>query len=240
MQMEILCPSCGQKVGFGIGNLFQRQFQCTSCGYAAPVQEFMKSSAEKYPEQAPLPGLVPAPTTNWNDAVAKPVSTQVQIENMPGYRFYARVPAGSKRYRIFGLALFTVIWCGFMVMWNAIAITQREWGMLAFGVIHDAVGLALLSFVLWRIFGSEEMTIESGMVRVTRRFLGIPFLSSWPVTDVEGVRIEAVRQKNGPPTPALKIVVAGKAKGFAGGANLEDLSWLRTEMESFLSGQWRG
>jgi len=43
----------------------------------------------------------------------------------------------------FVLLFFTLFWNGFMVVWHGIAISEGQWIMSAFGLIHTAIGVGL-------------------------------------------------------------------------------------------------
>ncbi|MCL4234449.1 MAG: hypothetical protein KJ042_08015 [Deltaproteobacteria bacterium] len=232
MKFDVKCPSCGTANSLGVFDLVG-QVTCPSCGFAAAAREFLEQSAEKYPDQAPV-GTRPVTDGAINVAGAtRPAETGVRIENMPGYRFFAHIPPAGFSASAIGLILFTVIWCGFMVMWNAMAIRERRWDMLGFGVIHDVIGIGLLLALVWRFVGITEISAEYGRLTRTRRLLGVPLRKVVDTSEVTDVELRMVRRSKGGSYPALYLVKGKREIRLIADRDLEDLRWLAAELRSW-------
>lgn len=66
----------------------------------------------------------------------------------------------------FLLLFFAIIWNGFMVVWHTISLTQGLWFMSAFGLIHTAVGIFLIYYVL-------ALFLNSTVVRASNQTLEV-------------------------------------------------------------------
>lgn len=233
MKFDVKCPSCGSPTSLGVFDLVGT-VACNTCGFAAGAREFLEKSAEKYPEQAPA-GLRPA-----SDGVidvtgaARPAQTGMRIENMPGYRFFAHIPPAGFSASAIGLILFTLIWCGFMVMWNAMAIRERRWDMLGFGVIHDVIGIGLLLALVWRFAGVTEITAEYGRLTRTRRLLGVPLRKVIDTSEVTRIELKMVRRSKGGSYPALAIVTPKREVTLLQNRDLGEMRWLTSELGAWL------
>ncbi|MCC6156749.1 MAG: hypothetical protein IT350_01765 [Deltaproteobacteria bacterium] len=232
MKFEVKCPSCGTPTSLGVFDLVGN-VSCNTCGFAANAREFLEKSAAKFPDQAPA-GLRPA-----SDGVIdvtgamRPMETGVRIENMPGYRFFAHIPPAGFSASAIGLILFTVIWCGFMVMWNAMAIRERRWDMLGFGVIHDVIGIGLLLALVWRFVGITEISAEYGRLTRTRKLLGVPLRKVIDASDVSRVELKMVRRSKGGSYPALILVSSKREIGLIANRDPDDMRWLASELRNW-------
>jgi hypothetical protein len=67
----------------------------------------------------------------------------------------------------FVLLFFAIFWNGFMVVWHGIALGSGMWIMSAFGLIHTAVGLGLIYFVLAIFLNSTVITANKFQLSVS-------------------------------------------------------------------------
>jgi len=72
------------------------------------------------------------------------------------------------------LLFFAIIWNGFMVGWNGIAISKGVWIMAAFGTLHTGIGLVLIYTVIAMFLNST--TVKAGQGRIQTRNGPLP----WP------------------------------------------------------------
>ncbi|MDQ8193259.1 hypothetical protein QEH59_02405 [Coraliomargarita sp. SDUM461004] len=66
----------------------------------------------------------------------------------------------------FFLALFTLIWNGFMVVWMTIALKNGAWPMAAFGSIHAMVGIFLAYFCVASFVNKTDISIDPNYLKV--------------------------------------------------------------------------
>ena len=64
---------------------------------------------------------------------------------------------------------FCVFWNGFLIVWHTIALSTGAWFMSAFGLIHTAVGIGLLYFVIATFCNTTEIRAGSGRLSIRHR-----------------------------------------------------------------------
>lgn len=69
------------------------------------------------------------------------------------------------------LLFFAVFWNGFLIVWHTIALTQGQWFMSAFALLHTAIGIGILYFLAATFFntttiraGRDELEIHHGPI----------------------------------------------------------------------------
>jgi len=75
----------------------------------------------------------------------------------------------TRRWRsptVYFLLFFAILWNGFMVVWNWIALSQGMWPMAAFGVLHTGVGLFLIYTVVAMFINSTVVRSAPGLLAV--------------------------------------------------------------------------
>jgi hypothetical protein len=178
----------------------------------------------------------------WDDLdrpVERPNDTKIELSSDPGQFFDAKIPPGGWAGGGAFMVVFTVFWCGFMVMWNAIGIVQRQWLMVGFGALHDAVGLLLIGLCLWRLFGRETIRAEYGRFTRTVELLGFTRERKVEWQAVERFYFGAAAKRNSRPSPGLYAAVGGRPIRLASNASTLELRWLRTELDRFFAPIWR-
>lgn len=70
-------------------------------------------------------------------------------------------------HTVWFLVFFCVFWNGFLVVWHTIALTQGQWFMSAFALLHTAVGIGLLYFVLATFLNRTVIRAGHGALEVT-------------------------------------------------------------------------
>ncbi|MDP0501686.1 MAG: hypothetical protein Q7P63_16455 [Verrucomicrobiota bacterium JB022] len=130
----------------------------------------------------------------------KPVEMPKQFSWQEGFDGLSLVYAWKGASAWF-LLMFTLFWDGFMAVWYGIAITQGQWTMAAFGVIHLAVGVFLTYFTLCKFVNRTVITFQPS--RVTIRTAPLKFMmgrdQEYEPRDIEQVYCEEKirRTKNG-------------------------------------------
>jgi hypothetical protein len=83
------------------------------------------------------------------------------------------------------LVFFCLFWNGFMIVWHGIALSQGLWPMSCFGLLHTAVGIALLYFTVAGFVNTTVVRVERGMIEVRHGPLPWPGNKSLEAHDVE-------------------------------------------------------
>ncbi len=232
MKFDVKCPGCGTPTSVGVFD-FVGNVSCNACGFAASGREFLEKSVAKYPDQAPM-GLRP-PSVGAVDVTgaARPLETGMRIENMPGYRFFAHIPPAGFSVTAIGHIVFTVIWCGFIVMWNLTAVREQRWDMVGMGVVHDLIGLGLIVSLLWRFAGITEFVAEYGRLTRTRRLFGVSLRKVVDTADVTDVELRMAPRSKGGPIPVMSVVTAKRKTDLLKGRDLAEMRWLTAELRGW-------
>jgi len=171
-----------------------------------------------------------------NEPAEQPADTKIELRNIPGYSFHTSIPRRGLSLPLAGLGLFTVFWCGFMIVWNTIAITQGEWLMLLFGILHDAVGIGLLLLVSWKVFGQEELIADHFELTRIKRLFGISREKVIPLESIQDVvfKVTSRDSNSGRVKRGLFLSLGGKRQRIASNTNRAEQRWIRTELLKFL------
>ncbi len=83
------------------------------------------------------------------------------------------------------MALFTLFWDGFMVMWYGIALTQGIWIMAVFGLLHAAVGVGLTYYVLTGFLNHSELRVTPMQLEFRHYPIPYPGAITLPAAQVQ-------------------------------------------------------
>ncbi len=136
------------------------------------------------------------------------------------------------------MGLFTAFWCTFMVVWNVIGIATGAFAMVAFGLLHDAVGLFLFVTTMWNIFGREELFAEGETFTRTRILFGKRFARTYQQANIDDVVFKIASRQNNRIKRGLYLMVGTKKARIAANASLPELKWLRKELLEFFKPRW--
>lgn len=70
---------------------------------------------------------------------------------------------------IYFVSLFAILWNGFMIVWNFIAISEGIIEMALFAILHDCAGLFLIYIVVVTLLNSTFITVRNGTLLVENR-----------------------------------------------------------------------
>ena len=217
----VTCEFCGNTYDLG--------------GAAAPMNEDVKQGLKMLTRMEQLLNLQP---DDLDTPAEKPFNTKVALENHPGHSFRAAIPAAGFSLRTGFLAMFTTVWCSFMLVWNGIAIAQGIWIMLLFGLLHDAVGVFLLLKVLWALGGKEELVAQGETFKQIKKFLFWRSEKSYPLTGIDDVIIRQASRENNTVHRGLYLLVGAKKQRIASNAVGAELRWIRKELLDFFKPRW--
>jgi len=127
--MQLNCKQCGGEILAEQVNLDRLIAKCTVCNAVF-------SFADQFPDADPY---------RTAKSVDVPLPKGIQVTNLGGELQISRLWYSPKY--IF-LAIFALIWNGFMIFWFGIAITNRLWPMALFGSLHGLIGLGLIYIVI--------------------------------------------------------------------------------------------
>ncbi|MEM1084840.1 MAG: hypothetical protein AAGI48_12080 [Verrucomicrobiota bacterium] len=141
--IELKCRNCGSQLSPENISAELSAARCTHCNalFALPASVVSKPIARP---QAPLPSGFEIHTAG----------NGVQITRR------------WRSARVWFLLFFAIFWNGFLVVWHGIAISQGQWLMSAFGLIHTAVGVGLIYTVAAMFLNSTVIRCENNRILV--------------------------------------------------------------------------
>jgi hypothetical protein len=124
-----------------------------------------------------------------------PIPEHITMEQKPegfalSYRWFSF-------YYVF-LAVFCLIWDGFLVFWYSLAFTQNApWIMFAFPVLHIATGIGVTYYTLAGFYNRTVITV--GMGKITIQHTPLPWPGNRTITAADLIQLyseERIVQSN--------------------------------------------
>ncbi len=175
------------------------EMKCKNCGSALSPEDIS-------------PQLAAARCQHCNALFALPSAARPEIGRpavaMPkSFRFERSGDAIRLTRRWFGpmafvMLFFAILWNGFLLVWHGIALSQGLWFMSAFGLIHTAVGLFLIYYVLALFLNSTALHLSPEILKIETGPLPWKGNKSLPAAEVEQIycREKISRNRNGSST----------------------------------------
>ena len=137
------------------------------------------------------------------------------------------------------LAIFSLFWNGFMIVWMSIALASGEWTMAAFGTLHAAVGLGLLYFTLALFRNQTDIRVNALNLSVKHHPMPWPGNVTLDVTTVAQLYCKKVvhRGKNGVTTTYELHAIDRQnrqTKLLSGLPEYEQAHYIETEIEKII------
>ncbi|HPM77325.1 MAG TPA: hypothetical protein PK961_09550 [bacterium] len=241
MPKEIYCRNCGEPLKIRPDDIVNDKATCGNCGeelifseneelLGVPYQMVKTISKHFYKKDE-------EEEVDENAEPVRPSFSRIELEDRPGTLILRLPPRGFKPGDIF-LSFFVVVWCSFMIMWNVIGLVMGEWMMLVFGLFHDAIGLGLLTLLLWSWYGREEIAILGDTLTQKLTVFGIGRKKTFPLSQVDDVEIASVGRVNNLPVKGLFLMLGSKKKRIARNAAYAEIRWLRAELLKFFQPLW--
>lgn len=192
MLTELKCRNCGSPLKTEDISPQISAARCSHCGsiFALPVAGGEKKYAR--PE------------------VSLPKRIQIE-ERMDGLTITRRWMTHS----IWILLFFTVVWNGFMVMWNGMALSRGDGRMALFSILHVSIGIFLIYMVLATFLNTTKVIVSGDFVTV--RIGPLPWLGNKRLMKGELEQLyctERVKHsKNGPSvTYQVEVILIGNRR----------------------------
>ena len=239
---ELKCSNCGAPLKLRPRDIRRGVAWCEFCGntykFDAPEAELDEDLKKGLKFLSKVQGLLGIELEETDEPAVRPEDTKIRLQNMPGIRFHAKISRTGLSVQNVFMAIFTAFWCGFMILWNTIAIVQSGWVMLAFGLLHDAVGVFLLMSVMWSFFGKEELIAEGETFRQVKRVFCIRSTKEIPLIRIDDVAFKVASRQKGTIRKGLYLMIGTKKRRIAGNASMPELRWLRKELLEFFKPRW--
>jgi hypothetical protein len=240
----IKCSNCGAPLTIRPRDFRRGSTQCNYCGNTFDLGEHITMDEEVQKglrllsRFSSLIGGLPESLDELHKPAERPPDTKITLDNQPGFRLLVKIPRKGLSAASGFMAVFTAFWCGFMLVWNTIAISQGEWMMFVFGLLHDAVGVGLLIGTGWAMLGREEIEVDPADFKRTKSLFGFKRRLSWPTAEVRDATFRETSRQNGRVKRGLFLMVGSKPRRIASTATLEELRWIRTEIHKFFREYW--
>jgi len=220
--MQVLCENCNAAVAAEDLDLGRNLAKCAACGNVFNCADQL-------------------------DGVASSGELSVEREEvaMPkGIRVFRRGDAMRIVLKWFGptaifLAIFCLIWNGFMVVWFGIAITQKQWMMAAFGSIHALVGLGVAYGTLAMFLNSTTITVMNSLIQIAIGPIKVPGNKQFKADLLQQLytKRHVSHSKNGTSINyELRVTTTdGRDEKLMGGFNKQEQAlFIEQEIEKFL------
>ncbi|MDP8223971.1 MAG: hypothetical protein P9L99_11475 [Candidatus Lernaella stagnicola] len=235
------CTNCGAPLRITRRHVNEGTVECKYCGSSISLDGPTEDDREMLQGLAVFKEMrrfLGFDLDELNAPLTRPHNSAITLANTPGLLFRADIPPAGMTLGNAFLLFFTLFWCGFMVVWNGIGIATGAWVMVAFGLLHDAVGVFLAYLVLWQWIGRETLHAERGRFDRTKRLLFFRWTKSiqWP--HVEDFVFKVSSRSGRSAQPGLYLVSGTKRIRLAANASTAELRWLRTELRRFFETIW--
>ncbi len=239
---QLKCDNCGAPLKLRPRDIKKGVATCQFCnstfkfgGEQQVLDEDLKRSLKLLGTIKDMIGLE---TDDPDSPAEKPYDTKIELENTPGVRFFAKFPRYGLSLHNGFMAMFTLFWCTFMVVWNVIGIATGAFAMVAFGFLHDAVGVWLFITTMWNIFGREKLEADGQNLTRTKILFGKHFVRTYPLENIDDVVFKIASRQNGKIRRGLYLMVGTKKVRIGSNASLPELKWLRKELVEFFKSRW--
>ena len=213
---EIKCRNCGMSLYADDFSLEQGMAHCKQCGGIFALHA-SKENAIRKPPSIPLP-------------------KRIEIADM-GSTLQITLHWFNERYFIFLFAC--LVWLVTTICWNAIAVMNRKWEMLAFGIMHIIGGCVFAYVTAAGFFNRTVIRIGMGVLEISHAPLPWPgnkALFANLVTQVFCIEKKR-RTKNGGEIITYEVCAKtrqGTEKLVSGIDKCEQALYIEQEIERFL------
>lgn len=216
--MRVYCESCKREIPARDIDIRSRIAKCDVC-----------NSIFDCSSQLPTPG---ASITRESLSVPKGVEIHY-IEN--GLQLIRRWFSPI----IMFMTLFCLFWDGFMVFWFYTAISQGQWMMAVFGIIHGLVGLGLTYYVIGGYINKTYITVSYGALNICHKPLPFPGNKVIPTRDLKQLyskqRISHTRNGTSVYYEVYVLTHTGKKEKLLSGLRVsEEALFIEQEIEKYL------
>lgn len=200
--MQLLCTRCGIPIPGADVDLQKGVGLCRPCGELVPIPNM---SIE--PMQREAPRLYKPEGLKFTEsAIANVYEASISPNRLPA------IP----------MIFFCVFWDGFMAVWYGIAIYQRIWIMMAFGLLHLGAGIVITHKTLMALFNTPRVRMAAGQFDF--RNGPIPFGGSFsvPLRNVESFTVVDTSTRRAASCAISANMIDGVARKFNVGVDAHD------------------
>ena len=173
--MELNCKRCGLRIPAEDISLEQLVAKCRACDAVFGFADEVQKDRFKARAQVPLPSRMKVHSRGSKLSIS--------------WRWW------SLKY--VGLALFSVVWCGFLVLWYSIALDSRgSLFFLLFPLLHVIVGVAISYTAIAGFFNSTWVEVDHRELSVWHGPVPWPGHARMRVGDIEQLYVTERRRKS--------------------------------------------
>jgi hypothetical protein len=220
--LELKCKNCGSAINLADINTLTGIMSCKHCGaiykIAPSAAETQAAAANQQRPEIPLP---------------EKFKVQKTLEGLEiSWRWF-------KAVHVF-MIFFAIAWNGFMVMWHSMAIASGEYFMSLFGIVHTAVGIGLIYYVLAGFLNQTSVSIKNSILQI--RHAPLPWRGNQSInsSDIDQVytKERISRGKNGTSyTYEVYLILASNRSSIRILSGLDDAEqglYIEQTIESYL------
>jgi hypothetical protein len=226
--VEFRCKACGSQIKFSPMILFKGAAECKNCGSLYPL-----SSLQELAQQQPPPDQ----QTRERVTLPKGISTS----SGDGYAIHRKWFSGTT---IFFL-IFGILWNGFVITWNTIAILGGDYTALLFSSVHTLVGIFIAYKVIADFLNTTTITVRFGELQLKHGPVPWPGSKTIPAGTIDQLycKKHVSRSSKGGSSTSYTIQWVdreGKSRTLLGGfTKPEQALFIEQEVESYLGIQDR-
>jgi len=222
---SLSCKSCGAPLKLTRWKTLKGVVTCDYCGQSYSIQDLVQEQAGE-PEAADEP-------------LRKPYGSKIELStsSVPFAKLVIDIPPAGF-VKSLPLFIFASFWCGFMVVWNVIALfVAKNIMMFLFGLLHDAVGVFLAIAVLKIWVGREHIEVDSQTFLRVSDLLGFKVSKALPTDQIDRVGVKVSVGSKGGVSKSLVVGAGTQKMNIGGNAGESELDWLSYEIRKFVEEQ---
>lgn len=219
---ELHCQSCGAPLD--PDQVVERlaMARCSHCGAVFALETLRPATAAAGPSRKNRPKVPLPPGMQMQD-----FGSSLEITR----RWFH--PA------LFFAVFFCIVWNGFMIVWHTMALSHGAWFMSCFGLLHTAVGVAILYGTLAGFLNTTVIRVQQGLLEVRSGPLPWPGNKTLPADELEQIYCQehVSRNKNGSQTSYQVLCLRrGNVREtlLKGCSSAEQALFIEQELERFL------
>ena len=218
---------------------FEMRISCPECDSAIPSENInIKTGLAKCACGEVFRIKVGAADTDAGEiAPQKPAGTRIEIEETPSNEMHVWIPARFKA-QVIPLVIFSLFWNGMVIFFLVMAFgggVKGDGPPLLFMLPFVLVGVLMIFFTCWMIFGKSSVHINSLGVAVVKELFGLRKRTVMPLDVVGDIRVEDTSTRvNNVPQRAVTIHYGAKYARFGTGMSEVERQWIAYEMKKFL------
>jgi hypothetical protein len=161
----------------------------------------------------------------------------VVLERGPRYHLDLEIPPSGLRGPALSMALFALLWNGFLVVWTGgalVAAFSGAWFFPLFSIPFWAVGIGITTLALRSALGHTHLKIDRDRLTFRQRFWRWERVQTGSPFDLEAVELRTAYTQNHRPVHVITLVAGPQVYKFGTMLSATEKDWLVAELEDSL------